>query len=209
MEDVFNRLIDSAGVADGDRRAVLALLCSLRSRFPADTPARLFERARHEGAPIPPARCRHGVLHGECVDCDGTIGTRFYFTGRATHLHATPTCPALAGGLAARRPQGSHPDLIASVPRYDAFLDVRDPCHRCLADELERGAPPEAEAPPPPALRRLSRDAPPPVGERLVWGGYSGPVTEVSGDGALIRVGGFGLLVAWGEYVVAQSQSVP
>ncbi len=212
MDDVFDRLMQSAGVADGDRARVLKLLQSLRGHHPRDTPARHVRTRTPRGCSYPTAHCQHGVARGECVVCDPKIGTRFYFTGGGTHVHSTPTCRALADGQEKVRRRGGNPDVIDVVPRYSGFLDARDPCRHCLPT---RGSIAPKVGPTSPRkhaetraeLRQLTPKDTPAIGQRVDWGGYSGPVVEVASDGLRIATGGFRMFIAWGEYVRVQPTS--
>src|SRR5688500_8825312 len=95
MDEVFQRLMESAGVAPESHEATLAKLRALKREYPTETPARLFARARKEGAAIPVSRCLHGVARGECVSCASKIGARKYFTAAGRYIHARPTCDEL------------------------------------------------------------------------------------------------------------------
>ena len=214
MREVFENLMASAGVSDADRPTVLRALMALRTKHPNDTPARLFERARKAGAPIPTARCDHGVVRGQCVVCDVEIGTRFYFTGGGTHVHSTPTCEALAAGQEKVRRRGGNPEVIETVRHYE-LLSGRSPCRQCLRGQVN-GASSDAVT----SIRwsaeggqqalaaawsskavRLSAEAPPRRGQRIAWAGYSGPVQELTDDGVQISTGGLRLHIGWGELV--------
>jgi hypothetical protein len=200
--------MDAAGVTQDDRPGLLALLESLHVEYPRSTPAKLFQRARNSGAPIPPAQCHHGVRRGQCVVCDARIGTRFYYTGGGTHVHSTPICEALYRGQEKVRRRGGYPEAIEVVRIYAGILDVRDPCRHCLGDTLvpasaivKRPPPYEPSAPRPRSMQ-LSPERPPRTGQHIDWGGFSGPVTEIRPEGVLIAAGGLTMFIAWGEFLV-------
>ena len=216
MDDVFLKLMDSAGVPEDARDATLGKLRALRTRYPGETPARLFARARSEGAAIPPSRCIHGVVRGECVTCDAKIGERFYYTTGGSHLHKKPTCEALKSGQdrGARWGGGSAP--VEVVGSQADVADIHELCSHCFTTRAPRATatrrtstPARSTSSPGRAVRipatlpqgpkPLDAGAPPSVGDQIDWGGYSGVVTNVSDRGVGLDVGGITLTAPWGD----------
>lgn len=204
MDDVFERLMDAAGVPPDARPETLKRISALKVRYPTETPARLFDRARKEGAPIPPPRCVHGVPRGHCVACEARIGARYYFTAASDQVHTTPTCSALVGSA------GAAPIEVASVP------DGREPCPQCVKAPTVRRAriAPTASRSAPRSLRvpavgpaELVATDPPAVGDRILWGGYAGVVTDITERGVRLSVDGITLTAPWGDRATIRKQS--
>ena len=215
MDEIFEKLMDSAGVPAGDREATLVKLRALKRQYPNETPARLFSRARKEGAPIPPARCTHGVPHGECVTCDSKIGPRIYFTSGGDRVHSRPTCDTL-------RSEGGPIEAV----RTD--ISGRERCPQCAAAPSRRAATTRAATSRPVATRPVSRRlgtgpppprifagqspvpldaaAPPGVGDRIEWGGYIGEVTAITESGVRFTVEGISLTAPWGDTARVRKQ---
>jgi len=205
VDEVFERLMDAARVPPDARAETLKRITALKGRYPNETPARLFDRARKEGAPIPPPRCPHGALRGTCVACDGRIGARYYFTAGADEEHTTPACAALAGA--------SSPIEVALTPTG------RNPCARCAKAPPARRARAGAGAAPATRSRPVARPRvpvtgpaelvatdPPAVGDRIIWGGYQGVVTDVTERGVRLSVDGITLTAPWGERATIRKQ---
>lgn len=201
MDAAFEALMTAAKVPERNRAAVLKSLRKLRAKYPNETPAGLFRRARSEGSLIPPARCAHGVKWGECIVCDGSLGARFYFTGGGTHVHATPICTALAEGQEKVRRRGGNPEVIEVVPRYGDHLDRRDPCKVCLPQRRKASPdePKRRKPSPTPGYIELSPKDAPAIDTRVAWGGISGPVVQRTAGGIHISVGGPKQFIPWGE----------
>lgn len=201
MDDVFGRLMDAAGVPEDARPETLKRIAAIKLRYPNETPARLFDRARKEGAPIPQSRCAHGVARGNCVACDARIGARYYFTAGPSEAHTTPTCAELAGAPA--------PIEVATS------AGSRDQCAQCAKAPAVRRAriAPVAARPAPRSLREprvgpaeLVATNPPSIGDRIVWGGYSGVITEVTERGVRLSVDGITLTAPWGDRATVRKQ---
>jgi hypothetical protein len=198
--------MDAARVPNDARPETLKRIAALKVRYPNETPARLFDRARKEGAPIPAPSCPHGVPRGNCVACEGRIGARYYFTAAGDEEHTTPTCPALTSAAAAIE--------VAATPTG------RDQCSRCAkatAVRRARTTPVSRARPVQAAVRRLGVPAvgpaelvstdPPTVGDRIIWGGYQGVVTDVTDSGVRLSVDGITLTAPWGERATIRKQS--
>ena len=209
MDEVFERLMDSAGVPDEDRAGTLAKLHALKVRYPRETPARLFARAKREGAPIPLSRCPHRVRRGECVACDGRVGARSYFTANGEQAHTTPLCAPLAS---------ASPEPIESIPASSG--DGREPCPICVKTVTRRATThrtPPARTPQARAAASslrplvgpapLDPESPPAEGDRIEWGGYSGTVTRISERGVTVTVEGVTMTAPWGDRATVRKQT--
>ena len=198
MDEVFERLMDAASVPPDARPETLKRIAALKVRYPHETPARLFDRARKEGAPIPAPQCAHGVPRGHCVACDPRLKARYYFTASGGEVHTTPTCRALGG---------SANGAIEVITAADRVADGREPCPTCAKTPVVRRArtTPVVAKPRPRSLiptegpAELVATAPPAIGDRIIWGGYSGLVSDVTDHGVRLSVDGITLTAPWGE----------
>jgi hypothetical protein len=207
--------MDEVDVPDDARSATLAQLNALKARYPNDTPARLIYRARREGSAIPASRCTHGVRRGECVACDARIGARQYFTASGSELHTTPVCAVLAWRPVAPASAGGKREPIEVVGVDDAVAADRTSCPQCVKAPARARAPRKAATPATPRPRsigpkhapvELVATAPPAVGDRIDWGGYSGVVSEVSDRGVTLSVDGITLTAPWGDRATIRRQ---
>ncbi len=212
VDDVFERLMDAAGVAGDDRGATLSKLHELRARFPRETPARLFDRARREGAPIPVPRCPHRVRRGECVACEPRIGERQYYTASGDHVHTTPACSVLAAGKFEPIETGAGDGrevctVCAKAPAAARTATARPATRRARPSSAARASTAAASVNGParravlPLVRpeELAPSSPPGVGDRIDWGGFTGVVTNVGDRGVTLSVDGVVLTAPWGD----------
>ncbi|MGH9225435.1 MAG: hypothetical protein ACRD2W_17000 [Acidimicrobiales bacterium] len=201
MDEIYLKLIQGAGVPAEAQKATVSRLRALKREYPNETPARLFARARKEGAAIPPSRCPHGVVRGDCVSCDSKIGARRYFTAGGSHLHTRPTCDALRSG--------EEKGVLIEAIRVDAALgDGRAACEACATVAPRRAAttrPRAAKVVARPVFVPgrgpvpLDQSKPPAVGDQIEWSGYAGEITEVTDRGVHFFVDGITLAAPWGD----------
>ena len=200
--------MDSTGVPADARPEVHAVLKRLRVRYPGETPARLFDRARKEGAPIPAPRCPHRVRRGECVACEPRLGARQYFAAGSDHVHTTPSCAVLVA---------TRPEPIETGP-----AEGREPCPQCVRVVAPRSVRRTAAAParstrttglasrsniPKIGPEELSQSSAPAVGDNIDWGGFSGVVTGVTDRGVTLNVDGITLTAPWGDRATVRRRS--
>lgn len=210
FDAVLQRLLRAAGTADTAMSKAMRALRSLRAEYPSETPAGLLHRARKRGAPIPPMRCAHHVIRGECVACDPMLGERFYFSSGGTHIHTTPACTALEMGQEKVRRRGGTCAPIEVVRIWTGLVDRRDPCRVCFGRRLVKSRVKVPSARPvwrpavgprasSLALATLVSTRPPPAGTRIAWSGYEGIVVSTSGRGVDFSSEGLQMTVPWGE----------
>jgi len=216
VDEVFLKLMESAGVAEGARDETLAQLHTLRTRYPGETPARLFARARKEGGAIPASRCLHGIVHGDCVACNAKIGERFYFISAGTLVHQRPTCAALASERA--RSGGAAVEVTRSRTIEAGDLALCTECAPSRASRTPRASttrrsPPSRSTPAVTGQARIVRPsaqvaqgpkpldaaAPPAIGNEIDWGGFTGVVTAITDRGVTLDVDGVILTAPWGD----------
>ena len=86
-----------------------------------------------------PSRCRHGLLSGQCTQCNREArgdSNRFVFLTRSGNVyHSLATCEWLAKGHEFASQLGYDTHAVERVPMTDLRIAFRRPCLSCRPSE--------------------------------------------------------------------------